>query len=75
MKKVILNNLYQSSLPPKNTSVLWTKLNENGDIVSIFRYIKGEWVPYLVSIDYIKPEEDKKSKKEKEANYGKKKDR
>lgn len=65
MKKVILNNLYQSSLPPKNTSVLWTKLNENGDIVSIFRYIKGEWVPYLVSIDYIKPEEDKKPKKEK----------
>lgn len=58
MKKVILNNLYQSSLPPTNTSVLWAKMKEGTqEIESIFRYRNGSWEPYLVSVDFMKPEE------------------
>lgn len=60
MRKVILNNLYQSSLPPTDISVLWVKMREGSqDIESIFRFKNGSWEPYLVSIDFMKPEEIK----------------
>lgn len=64
MKKIILNNLYQSSLPPTDISVLWVKIKEDSqDIESIFRFRNGSWEPYLVSIDFMKPEEPKEEVK------------
>lgn len=63
MRKIILNNLYQSSLPPTDTSVLWVKMKEGSqDIESIFRFRNGSWEPYLVSIDFMKPEESEETK-------------
>lgn len=57
MKKIVLNNLYQSSLPPTCTSVLWVKMKDGSeDIESIFRFRNGAWEPYLVSIDFMKPD-------------------
>lgn len=58
MKKVNLK-LYESALPPTDIKVLWANVDENtGDIKAVHRYnIKaGEWEPYLVSVDYMKPE-------------------
>lgn len=67
MKRVILNNLYQSSLPPTDTSVLWVKMKQGSDeIASIFRYKNGSWEPYLVSVEFMKPDETKTTKKRKE---------
>lgn len=67
MKKIILNNLYQSSLPPTDTSVLWVKMKEDSqDIESIFRFRNGFWEPYLVSVDFMKPEEAEETKTNKE---------
>ena len=64
MKKIILNNLYQSQLPPTDTKVLWVKLKEaSDDIESIFRFKNGSWEPYLVSVDFMKPTETKVKKK------------
>lgn len=57
MKKVLLNNLYISSLPPTDTTILWVKMKEGSDdIESIFRYRNGSWEPYLVSVDFMKPD-------------------
>lgn len=65
MKKIILNNLYQSSLPPTDISVLWVKLKEESqDIESIFRFRNGSWEPYLVSIDFMKPSQETNKKKQ-----------
>lgn len=61
MKKVRLNNLYESSLPPEDINVLWADIDENtGDLRAIHRYnkAKGEWEPYMASTDYMKPSED-----------------
>lgn len=58
MKKLNLNNLYESHLPPTRTDVLWVDVDEaTGDIRCISRFNKGVWEPYLVSLDYMKPEE------------------
>lgn len=57
MKKVNLKNLYESPYPPKDTNVLWIDRDgATGDIKVIHKYnkTKGEWEPYLVSVDYIK---------------------
>ena len=59
MRKVNLN-LYESPNPPTDIKVLWVDKNEaTGDIKAIHKYnIKtGEWEPYLVSVDYMKPSE------------------
>lgn len=55
MKKVNLSNLYESSTPPSDTKSLWMiKDHKTGDIKVIFRYKKGNWEPYLVSVDYLR---------------------
>lgn len=61
MKKVNLNNLYESHYPPTDINVLWVDKDENtGKIKAIHEYnkSKGEWEPNMVSVDYIKPETD-----------------
>lgn len=58
MKRLNLNNLYESHLPPIRTDVLWVDKDENtGDIRAIHRFRKGKWEPYLVSAEYMKPSE------------------
>lgn len=58
MKKLNLN-IYESPLPPENTSVLWAdKEEKTGEIKVIYKFIKGEWEPFLVSVDYMKPDEE-----------------
>lgn len=59
MKKTTLN-LYEQGLPPDNINNLWLDKDEStGEIKAIHRYNKnkGEWEPYLVSVDYLKDEE------------------
>lgn len=56
MKKLNLNNLYESRLPPTRTDVLWVDKDKNtGDIKAIHRFKNGKWNPYLVSVDYMRP--------------------
>lgn len=58
MRKVNLNNLYESSYPPTDIKVLWVDKDEStGDIRAIHRYnLKTKtWEPYLVSVDYMQP--------------------
>lgn len=65
MKKVNLSNLYESSTPPTDTSVLWVVKDYNtGDIKAIHRYKKGTWEPYLVSVDYLREESKEQPKEE-----------
>ena len=67
MKKFNLSNLYESHLPPTDTSVLWVqRCYKTGDIISIARYVKGKWEPYLVSVEYMRPEEIEDNKQLKE---------
>lgn len=56
MKKVNLNNLYESHYPPTDINVLWVDRDENtGKIRAIHEYnkSKGEWEPSMVSVDYL----------------------
>ncbi len=58
MKKVNLNNLYESPYPPTDIKILWVDRDEStGDIRAIHRYnVKTKtWEPYLVSVDYMQP--------------------
>lgn len=60
MKKVNLNNLYESSIPPVDIKSLWVDKDEStGDIIAIHRFniATHAWEPYLVSVDYMKPED------------------
>ena len=60
MKKLNLNNLYESPYPPTDTKILWVDKDEStGDIRAIHRYnhTTNVWEPYLVSADYLKPDE------------------
>lgn len=60
MRRVNLN-LYESATPPTDTKVLWAvKDNNTGDIKAIFKYIKGKWEPYLVSVQYLTPDNNTK---------------
>ena len=74
MKKVNLNNLYESSTPPSDTKSLWMiKDHKTGDIKAIFRYERGKWEPYLVSVKYMREEvkeEDVKVTNIKDKNNG-----
>lgn len=61
MKKLNLNNLYESIYPPTDTSVLWVDMNESTrEIKAIHRYNNNikMWEPYLVSVDYLKPDKE-----------------
>ena len=56
MRKISLD-LYESPIPLENINNLWVDMDEsNKDIKAIHRYNtgKGEWEPYMVSVDYIK---------------------
>lgn len=58
MKRVNLN-LYESHLPPRKTNVLWADVDRStGDIRAVHRYKAGNWEPYLVSVDYLKPDKN-----------------
>lgn len=63
MKKILIDNLYQSDVTPQNTNVLWVQLdNSTGEIESIARFKDGMWQPYLVSVDYFKTKKSTKGK-------------
>ena len=65
MKKLNLNNLYESPYPPTDTKVLWVdKDKSTGDIRVIHRYnhTTKAWEPYLISVDYLKPDEPSEPK-------------
>lgn len=56
MKRLSLD-LYESVLPPTRTDVLWVDMKKGtGDIKAVHRYKNGKWEPYLVSVEYMKPE-------------------
>lgn len=58
MKKLCLNNLYESRFPPTRTDVLWVDKDEStGEIRAIHRFRRGNWEPYLVSVEYMRPSE------------------
>jgi hypothetical protein len=62
MKKLNLNNLYESSLPPERTDVLWVSTNKStGDIESISRFKNGLWELYLVSTDFFNTKKNTES--------------
>lgn len=61
MKKVNLNNLYESQYPPTDINTLWVDRDETtGKIRAIHRYNKneGKWEPDMVSVDYMKSDEE-----------------
>lgn len=61
MKKVNLNNLYESPYPPTDINTLWVDKDENtGKIKAIHEYnkSKGEWEPSMVSVDFMNPDGD-----------------
>lgn len=39
-----MTNCWKDQNPPSNTSLIWVKLNENGDIHGYFKYEGGKWV-------------------------------
>lgn len=56
MKRVNLNKLYESPVPPTQTNILWADIDENtGDLKAIHRFKNGKWEPYMVSVDYMRP--------------------
>lgn len=60
MKKVNLEKLYESPLPPEDISVLWVDKDENtNDIRAIHRYNRRskEWEPWLINATFMEPEE------------------
>lgn len=60
MKKVNLEKLYESPLPPSDISVLWVDRDEIiDDIKAIHKFNKktGEWEPYLINASFMEPEE------------------
>lgn len=60
MKKLNLNNVYESPFAPTDIRVLWADVDEStGDIKAIHRYNQTtkEWEPYLVAVDYMQPED------------------
>ena len=64
MKRVNLNNLFESSTPPANTNVLWVDKDESiNEIRAIHKYnnLTNTWEPYLVSVNYLKPKEENTS--------------
>ena len=58
MKKLNLNNIYESSFAPTDIRVLWADVDKStGDIKAIHRYNQTtkEWEPYLVAVGYMQP--------------------
>ena len=62
MKRLNLK-LYESNVQPIDTSVLWVKRSSTtNDILSVFKFIDGEWQPYLISVEFLKPKRVSNSK-------------
>ncbi len=60
MRKINLE-LYESPTPPEDIRLLWADVDEDtGDLKAIHRYNpgKGEWEPFMVSVDYLSKDED-----------------
>lgn len=60
MKKLNLNNIYESSFAPTDIRVLWADVDKStGDIKAIHRYNQTtkEWEPYLVAVGYMQPDD------------------
>lgn len=56
MKRVNINNLYESPYPPIDINALWVDRDESTNkIRSIHKYnqAKGEWEPSMVSVNYL----------------------
>lgn len=69
MQRIELGNLIESPTPLENINDLWADIDEStGDIKAIHRYNKGkgEWEPYLVSVDYLKSESEEDNEEESE---------
>lgn len=69
MRRLKLDRVYESATKPEDTNVLWADVDEStGKLRAIhkFNHGKGEWEPYLVGVDYIKPEEEEEEEKEEE---------
>lgn len=52
MKKLNLNNLYESLLPPESTNVLWADIDENTKKlkdIKEYNNSTGEWEPVVIS--------------------------
>lgn len=67
MRKINLDNLYESPTPLENINNLWVDIDEDtGDIKAIHRYNKSkcEWEPYLVSVDYLRKDEESEDSSE-----------
>lgn len=59
MKKVRLNNLYESPLPPEDINILWADIDEDTEeLRAIHKYnkSKGKWEPNMVSVDFMNPD-------------------
>ena len=60
MKKLNLNNIYESSFAPTDIRVLWADVDKStGDIKAIHRYNQTtkEWEPYLVAVRDGEPDD------------------
>lgn len=63
MKKVNLNNLYESPNPPTDINTLWVDKDETtGKMKAIHKYnkAKGEWEPYMASTEFMGEDVDSK---------------
>lgn len=59
MKKLNLNNLYESHLPPERVDILWADKDAGtGDLKAIHRFKNGSWEPYMVSTEYMEPDDN-----------------
>lgn len=64
MRRIKLDNVYESPTPLENINNLWGDIDENtGELLAIHKYNpeKGEWEPNMVSVDYIKPDNSDES--------------
>lgn len=60
MRKIKLDNIYESPTPLENINDLWGDIDKNtGELLAIHKYNpdKGEWEPKMVSVDYMKPDD------------------
>lgn len=68
MKKLNLNNLYESLLPPESINVLWADIDENTKKlkdIKEYNNSTGEWEPVVIS------SKDAKAAAEQARNEGK----
>lgn len=60
MRRIKLDNVYESPTPLENINNLWGDIDENtGELLAIHRYNtdNNEWEPYMVSVSYMEPDD------------------